>query len=218
MTTMKVNGGWNTKTEKSRKSSYQRGEQYMEKPNYVLKFNEGNMVPKNESIVRTILKGIMVFALIILIIGSVLSGSFLFFEMSLSAKICLFMAIGYLIKTGGHVRKPSPCELWFYDDYLILYRPKVYYSKNNIRQEWYKYNYKDIKKCEYRTKVKKINLYGVYMGVIRNYKKDGSLNPEPSYERTVDSICRFYTVFEPKIDFVKEIETHSPIKIEFSES
>ena len=66
--------------------------------------------------------------------------------------------------------------------------------------------------------VKKINLYGVYEGILYKYKKDGTLNTPPSYHRTVDSICNFYTVFEPDIDFVKIIETYTPIKIEFSES
>lgn len=189
-----------------------------ENPNYVLKFNEGNMVPKHESTAKDIVKILFYIFLAILILGSILSGNFLFFEMSLSAKMCFFIIAGYLFKTGGYERKPSPCELYFYDEYLILFRPMVYYSKNNIRQEWHKYYYKDIKKCEYRTKVKKINLYGLYKGVYYKYKKDGTLNLTPSYDRTVDSICRFYTVFEPNIDFVKEIETHSPIKIEFSES
>lgn len=190
----------------------------MENPKYVLKFKEGNMVPKHESFVKDIIKILFYMYLVILVFGSILSGSFLFMEMSLSAKMCFFMVIGYLLKTRGYERKPSPCELWFYDDYLILFRPRVYYTKRNIRQEYYKYFYKDIKKCEYRTVVKKMNLYGVYEGIYYKYKKDGSLTAKPTYHRTVDSICRFYTVFEPNIDFVKIIETYTPIKVEFSES
>ena len=133
-------------------------------------------------------------------------------------KNSFFATISYLWKTRGYERKPSPCELRFYADYLVFFRPRIYYTKRNIRQEYYKYFYKDIKVSEYRTKVKKINLYGVYEGILCKYKKDGTLNTPPSYHRTVDSICNFYTVFEPNIDFVKIIETYTPIKIEFSES
>jgi len=189
-----------------------------ERPNYVLKFNEGNMVPKHESVAKDIVKTLFYVWAVILILGSIASGSFLFWEMSLMAKCSFFAVIGFLLKTRGYERKKSPCELWFYNDYLILFRPRVYYSKRNIRQEYYKYFYRDIKKCEYRTKVKKINLYGVYEGILYKYRKDGTLSAKPFYHRRVDSICRFYTVFEPDIDFVKKIETHSPIKIEFSES
>lgn len=48
--------------------------------------------------------------------------------------------------------------------------------------------------------------------------KDGSLPEKPTYHRTTDGgICYFYTTEEPEIDFVSEIEKHSPIKVQIVE-
>lgn len=39
---------------------------------------------------------------------------------------------------------------------------------------------------------------------------------QPYYKRIVDGgICYFYTDLEPEIDIVKEIEKHSPLKVEY---
>ena len=50
--------------------------------------------------------------------------------------------------------------------------------------------------------------------VIYKYDKNGNVAEVPSLHKTIDSISTFYTVFEPSIDFVKEIEAHSPMKVE----
>lgn len=41
--------------------------------------------------------------------------------------------------------KPYPSELWFYDDYMVHCRVITYYSKNNVRKEYYKFYYKDVR-------------------------------------------------------------------------
>jgi hypothetical protein len=123
-----------------------------------------------------------------------------------------------LIQQGGYERRPSPCELWFYDDYLVQYCERRYYNKRNIRREYYKFYYKDISRCVYRTVVNKIDIYGVVEATFYKYDMNGNLPSLPVKHKTVDSISVFYTVFEPNIDFVKEIEEHSPIKVQFEKS
>ncbi len=105
-------------------------------------------------------------------------------------------------------------EIRFYDDYLILYREKKHYGSGIQRKMYDKFYYKDIHKCQYRTETKRINIYGKVEGKWYDYNKDGSLPTQPTYHKTTDSLDYFYTIFAQDIDFVKEIEEHSPIKVE----
>lgn len=190
----------------------------MNSPNYVLKANEGILVPKN----RTSKHPLKVFVLIIvgiIIVGSIIFKDNLFSELSVTAKILLVsIVIGICFLGEGSERVPSPFEIWFYDDYLIVYREKHYYNRKVTRKEFDKFLYKDIRKCQYRTITKKINIYGIVEGIWYDYNKDGSLPDKPTYHKTTDSICQFYTTEEPEIDFVQEIEKHCPIKVVITES
>lgn len=189
-----------------------------EQPLYILKFNEGIMKPKVENKTKDIIKYLLGFATILIILVIIIFGFRVLREFSFSIFICYCIAIGYLIKNGGYERIPSPCELWFYENYLVQYCPKRYYSKNNIRKEYYKFNYKDIKRCLYRSVVNKFDIFGIVEATFYKYDKDGNVDSVPKHHITADSISVFYTVFEPNIDFIKEIEEHSPIKVEIENS
>lgn len=182
-------------------------------PNYILKANEAVLVPKKnrENIAR--LKPIVWIVVLIVVIASFIFGDNLFNELSWTVRILLIaLAIGTLFISTDE-RVPSPFEIWFYDDYLVIYREKHYYSKSVIRKEYDKFYYKDIKHCQYRSLTHRFNFYGVVEGIWYNYSKDGSLPQEPTYHKTTDSIRYFYTTYAQNIDFVKEIEMHSPIKV-----
>lgn len=184
-----------------------------EKPNYVLKANEGILVPKNPSLVP--LKKAVWIIVALIIIGSLIFQDNLFTELSWSAQILLIaLAIGVTI-AGGNVRVPSPFEIWFFDDYLIVYREKRYYDSKVTRKEYNKYYYKDISKVEYRKLTNRIQFEGIIESVWYNYNKDGTLPEKPTYHRTTDGgICYFYTTASPEVDFVAEIEKHSPLKVQ----
>lgn len=188
----------------------------MEEPNYVLKANEGVLVPKNENLSK-LKVAVWIIVGVILIVSIVFQDN-LFSELSWSARIMLVVLAVGLSFAGGNKRVPSPFEIQFYDDYLIVYREKKYYNKNLIRKEYDKFFYKDITKCQYRTQTKQINIYGIIEGIRYKYRKDGSLPENPSYHRTTNGgICWFYTTESPEIDFVAEIERHSPIKVSVEE-
>lgn len=74
-------------------------------------------------------------------------------------------------------------------------------------------NYRDVKECTYRVQNHKILFLGKIEGIFYQYNRDGTLKEKPSYHKTTDSGTYFYTVFEPEIDFVKEIEEHTPLKV-----
>ena len=59
-----------------------------------------------------------------------------------------------------------------------------------------------------------MTIYGDVETIWYNYHKDGTLPEKPTYHRTVKGgLCYFYTSASPEVDFVAEIETHSPIRV-----
>ena len=183
-------------------------------PNYVLKANDGVLVPKNENPVLGYIKKAMWIIVGIIVIGSLIFQDDLFGKITWNTRLILIaLAIGSLFVGGGSIRVPSPFEIWFYDDYLIIYREKLYYNRKLSRREYDKMFYKDIHRCQYRTVCEKINFFGIVEGIWYDYNKDGSLPERPTYHKTADTLCYFYTTELPKIDFVSEIESHSPIKV-----
>ncbi len=184
-----------------------------EKPNYVLKANEGILYPKNPKLVP--LKKAVWIIIALIIIGSLIFRENLFAELSLSAQILLITLVLVVIVAGGEERVPSPFEIWFFDDYFVIYREKRYYDRKVTRKEYNKYYYKDISKVEYRKLTNRIQFEGIIESVWYNYNKDGTLPEKPTYHRTTDGgICYFYTTASPEIDFVAEIEKHSPLKVQ----
>lgn len=190
----------------------------MDTPNYILKFNDGLLMPKKESVVKDIVKILVSLFWVIFLISLCIFGFDVFSEIPITTWLCILMAMGFLRQQGGYERKPSPCELWFYEEYIVQCCEKRYYNKNNIRKEYYKFYYKDIKRCLYRTIVKKIDICGVVEATFYKYDKKGNLKSILCKHITADSISVFYTIFEPDIDFVKEIESHSPIHVEVENS
>ena len=191
----------------------------MEKnPNYILKSNEATFRPKKNIGFLGKIKPIIYIIIVIIIIGSFVFGENLFDEMSGTARILLvLMAVGVFL-TETEERVPSSFEIRFYDEYLVVYRENHYYSNKLSRKEYSKLFYKDIKECQYRVKTQRINMYGIVENIWYNYNKDGTVDKKPSYHKTTDSICYFYTMFASEVDFVAEIEGHSPIKVTVSET
>lgn len=190
----------------------------METPNYILKFNDGLMTPRKESTMKDIVRILVWIFFAVFLLAGILWGVEIFKEIPVMTWVCVLFAMGYLKSQGGVERKPSPCELWFYDDYMVQYCERRYYSKNNIRKEYYKFYYKDITRCLYRTVVQKFSIYGMVEATFYKYDKNGNVDPNACKHRKAESISVFYTVFEPDIDFVREIETHTPIHVEYENS
>ncbi len=154
----------------------------------------------------------------VIIIGSIVFQDNLFSELSWSTRVLLLaMAIGVSF-VGGNKIVPSPFEIQFYDDYLIVYREKHYYSKELSRKEYFKFFYEDIKECKYRKNSQKINIIGMSEIKWYNYNKDGSVPEKPTIHKKSEGICWFYTSEAPEVEFVSEIEQHSPVKVTIRES
>ena len=191
----------------------------MGEPNYILRANKGVIVPKN---IRPVIKYIIVAMWIM--IGVVFAGSLVFREsifpeLARSAWILLVLLVmREIYVVGGKYRIPSPFEIRFYDDYLVIYHEFHYYSKKVSRMEFDKFYYKDISACEFHTKRNRFNFFGVVEGEWYRYNKDGSLPDKPTYHKTTDSIAYFYLTDADGIDIIPEIEGHSPINVVVKDS
>ena len=126
------------------------------------------------------------------------------------------IALGVLF-TGKKEDVTSPAELRFYDDYLLLFIERKYYSERNIKQEYLKMKYSDITKVKYlpNTSNKRFQICGNGHSLQYAVKKDGSIAKQPSKDKIFeDGMIYFSTNLNQNIDFIEEIEKHSPLKVE----
>jgi hypothetical protein len=187
----------------------------MNNANYILKTNEAVLMPTEVNKGKSIMK-ICVWVIIgIIILGSFIFQDNLFAELSWPVRIFMIvLAVGFGFYGGKKEYTASPMELQFYDDRLVLYLPKRYYSNRVTRKQINTMRYADISKCVYKTKSNRIHIYGDGQSVWYNYKKDGSLPSKPTEERSfTQGLIYFNTQLATDVDFKKEIEEHSPIQV-----
>lgn len=179
---------------------------------YVLKFNE--TVRKIVKDTNYKIKMAVLIIIGIIIIGSLIFQDNLFTELGWTSRIILISLFIGTLFTGKTEKIKSPIEIRFYDDHLIVYREKRFYSNKVSRMEFNKFYYKDITKCDFSKNTKRLNIVGKIEAIWYDYNKDNSVPSNPTYHRNVDGgICYFYTDLEENLDIVKEIEEHSTIKV-----
>lgn len=187
----------------------------MKEPNYILKATEAILTPI-ESKTGWMKKAVLVIAGII-VVASILFGENIFMEMSVTPRILLIGLVIWSFTGKESKWIPSEFEIRFYDEYLEVYREKRYTTKALYRKCCDTIYYKDVKKCHFRKKTSQIIFFG-YMRCLRyNYTSDGSVENTPVLDKYVDTNCYFYTGLSD-VDFIKEIEEHSPIKVEIRNS
>ncbi len=187
----------------------------MEQPNYVLRTVEAVFMPKKNNAAAEPIRIIVWVIIGIIIVGSFIFQDNLFAELSWSARVFLIiLALGVTFATSGLESVPSPMELQFYDDYFIFYKPKRYYSKRVTRMSYITMKYSEVTKCAYLTRAQRFQIYGSGKSVWYNYRKDGTLPPVPTESRMVKGGMIYFDVsLAPNVDFIREIETHSPMRV-----
>lgn len=187
----------------------------MEKPNYVLKTNEAVLVPKTQKKGLIILKTGVWLIVAVIVTGSFLFQDNLFSELSWTARILLII-LAFGVSFLGRKREyaPSPMELQFFEDYLVLFLPKRYYSKRVTRMEINQMKYSEITKCVFKTRSQRIHLYGNGTSTWYNFKPDGTIPQTPTQVKNYTAgLIYFNTQLATDVDFKTEIESHSPIQV-----
>lgn len=188
----------------------------MKIPNYILSVNESALKPVNDSHIKRIArKGSWIVLVLILISSIILRRNFIS-ALSVSTKIILVIMIMNLFTL--RIKKeevPSPMEIQFFDEYLIVYRPKRYYSEKKTRMEVNKIMYSNITRCLYKKKSKRVQIYGDVIAKWYDYDKNGNISQTPTYDRVVKEAFEYFvTTFMDDEKVIKEIEAHSPLKFE----
>lgn len=189
----------------------------MENPIYVLRTNESAWAPTQNAKQVAFAKKAVRIILVVLLLGSFVFGDNLFGELSLMPKVLLIAIFLGTCFAKDKEKVAKPFEIRFYEDHLVLYREKRYYSPKVSRKEIDKFMYKDIEKIVYRTDTHRINIYGMVEGIWYEYKRDGSLPENPSYHKTTNSLAYFYTNEAPEVDFVEVFEKYTPVKVTIQE-
>ena len=187
----------------------------MNNANYILKTNEAVLMPTEVNKGKNIMKVCVWVIISIIVLASFIFQENLFDELSWPIKMFLIvLVVGFGFYGGKKEYTASPMELQFYDDCIVLYLPKRYYSNRVTRKQINKMKYADISKCVYKTRSKRIHIYGDGQSIWYNYKKDGSLPSKPTKERTfTQGLIYFNIQLATDVDFKKEIEEHSPIQV-----
>lgn len=184
------------------------------KSNYVLHANEALVAPSGEK--PSVIKRVVMIISGVLLVGSFILGENLFAEMTWMARmIFLGLLIWSLFNNNSSMDVPSPVELQFYDDRLVIFRPRANRtSTNKIRQETKTFLYKDITDSDWNKGMGRLNIRGTYHGVYYEYDAGGKLGTAPIYDRVVQGgLDVIRTKLDPNVDFAAEIESHSPIKV-----
>ena len=165
----------------------------MENAKYVLKMEEGVLIPSEASVKTRFLRFAIGGIAIIIVLGSILFGENLFIELNWLVQILFIgLFIKFVVLGEKKIDTPSPMEIHFYEDYLVLYRPKIYCSKNLIRREYNTMKYNLITRIKYMKNERQFHIYGQVIGKHYKYLKDGSVDIVPHYDRTVDDGFVFF--------------------------
>lgn len=186
----------------------------MDEPNYILKTDEAvYRIPEGQEKAYKI-NTIIGIVLTTVLLALLLFGDFIDETIRLPHRL-LFCALaigtGYFGAKKKHV--PSPIEFWFYDKYMVIYRPKRYYNDKLTCCEYNTIKYSDITKCTYKTSSKWLHFFGTVTAKWYEYNPDGTLKETPRVDQEIKSTFIYISTRCSDVDFAAEIEAHSPIKV-----
>lgn len=179
----------------------------MDTPNYILRTNQIMSVVKIQILDRI---QALLMLLTIFIVGGWIFGFSLVLIIPLQIRLLIIaISIGiYSIPNKKSIL--APFEIQFYDDYLIIYHER--YHPVPDRKLYEKIFYRDIQRCQYKRKEKKFEIFCIVQRIFYIEERNGRYSDAlPKLPKR--SMCVFYTNVEPIIDFVQEIQSHSPIEV-----
>lgn len=183
-----------------------------EEANYILKVNESVRLrdpkKKNEFLLKIVIWSILIYLLSL----SLYFRKNILYELSFTGRLlvlCLMISRFCYDETSFF---PRPMEIWFYDDYLIIYRESIVVLGQK-RKQYDKFYYDDIEACVFQRISQKFVLCGQFERIRFKYKRNGIISERPTYHRIKNTIHYFYTDFIQNIDLTSQIEQYSKIEV-----
>lgn len=97
----------------------------------------------------------------IIVVGTILLDANLLAELSGSARtFVILLVLGFIVFGVQKEYTPSPMELQFYEDHLVLYLPERYYNKRATSKVINQMKYADVTRCVYKAKSQRVHIYG----------------------------------------------------------
>lgn len=186
----------------------------MNEPKYILRTYESEKIPEQDTL-RTVFR-ILVWAVIgILILGSIIFQESMLGNLSVTTRILLIMvAIGMLFWKKKYRTVATPIELVFFDDCMILFGNKRYYSKKLSRKEYNKFFYNGLKEIYLDCRTRKLVFIGKLDATWFDYI-NGVVSSVPTYHRLLDEgISWFYIHGNDENEIISCIEQYTcfPVK------
>lgn len=192
----------------------------MNKAKYILKINEGVLVPKTNKNSTDIVRKIVIAISVILVFSWFVFKESIYSELSIFTKIFfLTLFFKYVILTSGGVDVPSPMEIIFYDEHFLVYRPRIWRGKNCIRRESDTIRYDQVTMIKYVSSSRRFHIYGTFSGKYYKYKKDNTLDDIPCYDKVVKDGMVFFSTRctdEDDAHILEVLRTFMPSKIEIN--
>ena len=139
----------------------------MDQPVYVIKSVESVWTYKYNGKIYDVLKKVVWILVILFIISSLFFHKNTFMELAFGTRLLLIIMSVIILGTAYATEKtPSPFEIRFYEDYMVVYREKYYYDRNLSRKEYDKFFYKDIERIQYKKNIERYNIYAWLNGNI----------------------------------------------------
>ena len=173
-------------------------------PNYVLKMNMAMMLPKGGLVVGLI-KLVSIICLMVIIVSIIFDTAGMSIE-SISIRAVMIFILCFILFYRKLEYVASPMELRFYDDHLVMYIPKRYCGISDAGEEYNVIYYSDVENCVVDKKSHDVRIGG--KGISVYYDSKSKYRQESQFlSLTFDTLCA------EDVDFEKEIEEHSPIKV-----
>lgn len=192
----------------------------MDEPSYKIQMVETYWKKEEKGLLHRIVRNSVIVIIVLIVFFSIVFGENLFASLSSGALVLLFALVVRFFVGEKDVEVTSETEIWLYEDYVIFYRPQFCYSSKDIRREYTKIFYSELTKSYYKCLRGMLCFEGTLHVADYHFDENGTLLLNSLREREINNF--FYhicTKNEPRIEmFIKEIEEHSPIKVEIVEN
>lgn len=183
-------------------------------PNYTIRTREMIWIPRVEGRIYPLIKMLTWVILAAVAILSMKFGSkenIKYFALAMIVPMTAVVLFSLYFNKKKQVA--SPLEIRFYDDYLVIFRKEVHYKQGMDRMETYKFFYSNIQVIQYSERTEEVDFYGLAEYKWYALDADGNPGEKPVKENKSNSILGFFVDLDNPIDWVKEIEEHSPLNV-----